>query len=1261
MAKNIYTYYRDRLTRIGGDSKSLCLSSLSQESACDVGKLLSGRGERISEFTDFLFSDRKKSFTLISKKDKKALLEQLDRQEKRESENRPSLANSEEAQRVARRNAKQLRDELKKELEAELLSIKAIKSNCEDIERDTGRNELFIGFPFVFGTLSFSQNDISVKAPLLLFPVRIEIGNDETVVLRHDIKEKILINPAFISAYSFIKKTNTYSARLEFDSLADFGSLEDVIKYLKNYHVKIDHAQTSNIFGYSRFKEPAGKNIFSTRYGAVLSRFSITQSIYNDYMMLERKNETNEALSMLTSQSADSPYIFTKAKSILGKIGKAEKQSKDTYTVEPLDFRQAEAVRKVGEGKSYVINTPPFTRCASVAAGMIADAICKRKKVLLVSDKKTALDTIYNTLGPLRDKCVYINDESTERERFYRELYAKHERAISSPLIDIEALESAHNAIACEIKSEEARINSYFDMITEKRQFGISMLDMYSSSSSVSQRSPDHLLYEALIKEISIMALDYTALSAALLEINESDLANDYYEYITEKETNPIYGFLLPGIDSRVAKELRTHAARLAEDTIRPIPASKYPYYRCIMANYSAIDNESVLDSLVKQQMRINDPKKRLNSALRGEIKGEFLDTLATIREYSKDFEPFRRIFTKDGYTEALSHFLAGSTDYIKSIANALSKYERMQILDCLFYSTDKRIISILDFALKKSKDKRHYREIIEKILPLRIYHELIKCEETYKSAFLTAPILTESKEKILRLDERKRDIAMKLISASDINLYASFYLQNTSREAYLNDISREDSPLPIRRLLELHEELITALYPCWLLTPENVSMLLPLKKNLFDLVIFDGASQMFVEEALPATYRAKAIAVMGDGKQIHPSAEFMRRCLGNDITDAKKQENGELHTESLYDIAAKNLPITKLTYNYGGEGSDFISFSNRAFYSSEIVVAPHIRRKQKQRPIEMRTVCGGATDGKCANEAEEVIEILRTMAKKKRSSVSIGVITFSKAQHDCIAALLDDAMLKSEELAAFIAKEKNRTADGEDASFFIKTVENAQGDRRDIIILSPALSKDDVEIGSNNFPDGFNIESAINVSITRAKQKFILVSSISPDAVSENGEASGKIYEKFLSYVKAAAAGTKSEIKSALSEIGDDELYNEAKCSLYPSVSEQISEKLCRMGYTVRAYPGGKSAAISLAVYDEKKDKYLVGIMLDCDILSRSDSALEREVYYPSYLTKAGWTLIRVTSREWWHEPKKVITTIIEAAEYNRSDIKNT
>ena len=116
-----------------------------------------------------------------------------------------------------------------------------------------------------------------------------------------------------------------------------------------------------------------------------------------------------------------------------------------------------------------------------------------------------------------------------------------------------------------------------------------------------------------------------------------------------------------------------------------------------------------------------------------------------------------------------------------------------------------------------------------------------------------------------------------------------------------------------------------------------------------------------------------------------------------------------------------------------------------------------------------------------------------------------------------------------------------------------------------------------------------------------------------------------------------------------------------EQKRLLYPSISEQITEKLESMGYTVRSYPGGKHAHISLAVYDDKKDKYLVGIILDDDARAFSASTLERDVYYPCYLEKMEWSILRITSREWWREPKKVITTIIEAAEYNRSDIKYT
>ncbi len=1260
MSRNIYTYYKERLTQIGGDSKSLYLSSIVHSSSCDIGKILSGRDEKIAEFIAFLGSDRHSEFTLISKKDKKSLLDLLNATES-STESLPSLANPEKAQRVAKMNARKQREELKKELNEELSSIKAIRAHCEDIEKDTGKNELYVGYPFVFGTLSHGAVNTPVKAPLLLFPVRIDIKDDETVILKHDLNEKILINPSFISAYSYARKINTDAIQLDFDSLDGFGKLENLAKYICKNNISIEYSDSRNMFGYSRFKEPAGKNNFSIRYAAVLSRFSLSQPIYNDYTVLEKINDANEAIDILSEESTSYSTIFSKAFELFGKFGKQEKPDEATYTLKNLDYRQFEAVRKVGDGKCYVINTPPFTGCANVAADMIVDAICKKKRVLLVSDKKMALDSIFNTLGDLKNRCVYINDESTEREGFYENLRSAHENSLASPLADADSLLQSHKGIIDEIKAEEAHIIAFFDKMSEKRPFGLSLTEMYDSSSALSARSSDIDIYTSLITSPDLMALDYTALKIAVNGIKDADLAKAYYEFITEKTENPIYGYIHPNLDGRVIKEIQALVSAIAEENKPAFNSTKYPYYRQIMAYYAEINDMAVLDSAVKHESRIKHPKKLFTSRIRGEIKEEFLDTLTAIREYARDYEPLKRILTEAGYTDALCNILSGNSDYIERMRSALAKYEKMQIWEKLFASTDKRIISILDFAYNNSKDKHHFLDIIEKIIPLRIYHELSKYEITEKEFFKAAPNLSESREKISRLYERAKDFTNSLTDISRVNEYVSAYMQNKDRDKYLADISCEKATLSIKRLVDFHEKLIFSLFPCWLLTPENVSSLLPLKKNLFDVVIFDGASQMFIEEAIPAIYRGKSIAVMGDGKQIHPSAAFMRRMLGNDDIFESGEKQTALEAKSLYDIAQKKLPITKLSYHYGTEKDEFINFSNRAFYSSELIVAPKLRKKQKQRPIELHTVEGNVLEGRCSKEAEKTVELIVELSKKKRNTGSLGVITFTSEQRDCIIEMLNEKMACSEELTKFIEKEKARTEKGKDLSFFVKTIENVQGERRDTIILSPTISQNNATRPSPNSQNtSFDLQTSINVAITRAKQKFILVSGVLPEDIDDKAHGI-EIYKRFLEYIKASAVGTKSEVTSILSDLSNMTDAKEERICSHPTTKEGITEKLERMGYTVKSYPGGKMSRISLAIYDEKKDKYLAGVILDEDAFKFSESVTEREIYYPQYLELMGWTILRVTSREWWTEPKKVLTSIIEAAEYNRSDIKNT
>ena len=240
------------------------------------------------------------------------------------------------------------------------------------------------------------------------------------------------------------------------------------------------------------------------------------------------------------------------------------------------------------------------------------------------------------------------------------------------------------------------------------------------------------------------------------------------------------------------------------------------------------------------------------------------------------------------------------------------------------------------------------------------------------------------------------------------------------------------------------------------------------------------------------------------------------------------------------------------------------------------------------------------------------------------------------------------------------IAKERERFDGGEDTGLFIKNLENVQGDERDIIIFSIGYAENAdgkvyTNFGSLSSDGG---ENRLNVAITRAKSKIIVVTSIEPEElkVEASKHLGPRLLKKYLTYVRAVSSGNDEEIKAILGELSPNESCSAASFSVMAPIEEQIKERLIKLGYKVDTNLGNKNSRISLAVYDEKSDRYLVGIEIDKDAFESSESAMERDVYKPRFLAARGWSIIRVWSRDWWLYPNKVIKAITNVAEKNRT-----
>lgn len=472
-----------------------------------------------------------------------------------------------------------------------------------------------------------------------------------------------------------------------------------------------------------------------------------------------------------------------------------------------------------------------------------------------------------------------------------------------------------------------------------------------------------------------------------------------------------------------------------------------------------------------------------------------------------------------------------------------------------------------------------------------------------------------------------------------------------------MTEATKKRKRLSLRKVIEtFHQDGLFDLLPCWLLTPEIVSEILPFREELFDIVIFDEASQIFVEKSLPTIYRAKSVVVAGDDKQLRPTSIGMKRI------DEEDNENIEVFEEdyfddtamtevSLLDLAKQRYKSTLLSYHYRSRFAELINFSNYAFYNGKLVIAPNIVNSNNP-PIEvLKTENGRWEDQSNFEECKRVYSLIKEILIARDNNQSIGIVTFNAKQQDKIKEYLDDICEDDIEFRALYEKEKIRYDGTEDQSLFVKNIENVQGDERDIIIFSTAYAKDNLtgrvasRFGTLSQEGG---ENRLNVAISRAKEKIYIITSIEPEELNvENSKNNGpKLLKKYLQYARAVSSKNTSgaeEILNSLTQINTN-----GQSDIFDSpFEEEVCVKLREKGYNVHTQIGDSGYRIDMALYDEKTSNYIMGIECDGAMYHSSPFARERDIYRQKFLEMKGWKIHRIWSKNWWENPSKEIEKI--------------
>jgi len=426
----------------------------------------------------------------------------------------------------------------------------------------------------------------------------------------------------------------------------------------------------------------------------------------------------------------------------------------------------------------------------------------------------------------------------------------------------------------------------------------------------------------------------------------------------------------------------------------------------------------------------------------------------------------------------------------------------------------------------------------------------------------------------------------------------------------------------PIRTLLAEAGRVSQQLKPCFMMSPLSVSQFLP-PDLTFDVVIFDEASQVRPGDAIGSIYRGRQLIVAGDNRQLPPTSFFDR--IG-DVDDTYDSDALDLF-DSVLDLcrSAAQVPDLPLRWHYRSRHESLITFSNREFYGGSLITYPGAVTDGDDLGVVFRHVPdgvyerGGARDNPI--EAATVVERVLWFAEH-HPDLSVGVVAFSEAQATRIGWEIEAARRQRPDLDAWFQEDR---LDG----FFVKNLENVQGDERDIILFSVGYGFDEAGKLTMNFGP-LNQEGGhrrLNVAITRARRRVEVISSITAADIRDTPSAGVGHFKRYLDYAERGA--------EALVAIDGDQT-GEPESPFEVSVRDAIAG----WGHEVVSQVGHAGYRIDLGIrHPEHPGTYLLGVECDGAAYHSSAVARDRDRLRQEVLEGLGWTLHRVWGPSWYRD----------------------
>lgn len=938
----------------------------------------------------------------------------------------------------------------------------------------------------------------------------------------------------------------------------------------------------------------------------------------------------------------------------------------------PCDPSQLQVLRDAQSRECTVVRGPPGTGKSQVIANLVFDAMARGERVLVVCQKRAALDVVMSRLqdSGIGDWVQVVHDTVGDRKDVFKRLNNTLELSKRAPR---SVSKGKLKATAQNIDHATAQLAQISTALFSEFQ-GLTVRDMYREAPTVAGDRgtlPSELLalpwaqLNGLLERLELTWRPAAALTGPLFPLcfrtdwaalTSHDLAQIRSGLVVLEEN------LRPDVRGQTALALTTDH-RNFQETLSTYQQLVTKWWRFLSLRWwitrarhrVLVDATGIVsvDEARALEVHAQSVAKGLES-LRTRFRSGWIRVIeGSLRSETSDTPSFKAMVDcMDRHQHAVVDLDHQLSELEPWVSDFLSR-DRSEV-----YAGD-GLASQGASTFEAWKDQVRGQALLRWISDAEAHHPVLRGAPFEKYRLLQRQLTKYLDEQPALTRTQIRNEVWRKSAERTLppELKGTRTKPDTAYNKLAHQLGKQRQLYSIRKILSTFSWQIDNLARCWLLSPEVVAEILPLERGLFDLVVFDEASQLPLERALPVLYRGKRIVIAGDEQQMPPSRFF--QSIGDEDEGGEDEAEDEARqAESLLDQAKKIYGFRYLTWHYRSKFGELIEFSNRVFYDGTLQVTPSTARSTELPPIQYHHIAGGQWD-KQVNlvEARACADLLLDIARRNEQAPrSVAVIAVNAKHQAAIEDVLRQLEDDDPEAARLIHGLRHPASGSRDDALIVKNIENVQGDERDIVVFSTAYGRPP---GGGSMRRNFGAISSeggdkrLNVAFTRSREQMHVLCSFDPNEVVVEGlkHRGPRVLMGYLKYAKAITAGDRVRADAVLAEFGDPRQRPDGEKELQfdSPFEEEVYEALRAQGLELDTQVGVGGYRIDLGVVHPKaRDRYILAVECDGATYHSGASVRERDIARQRALETKGWSFIRIWSRDWWKNQQRCVAEVV-------------